>query len=173
MSIVARGLGLPASSLVAGGLGIAEAITTLYGDGWIDQAASDLSGSGTTGAIAREVAPDGFPGGIPSTRLLADAKSRQGFIILGEGAIEQHAPDLSGEGAYRTAKVTGYGVIEQTSGEAFGDGRIKRAVLVAMAGDIEVGGGCCESTNAEFVDVELEAFALAAAVGVNEWLRAA
>ena len=159
MSIVTRGLGLPASSLVAGGLGISEAITALYGDGSAEQLGGLSFGQGSTFAKSNQYVGGqvgGRHGNVPPPAFLADIFRRQ----KEEEALALRA--LSGDGES-----------EQSSGVSFGTGRIKRAVLVASCGVAESCAGSAGESAGEFVDVELSKFALAAAVGVHEWLEAA
>lgn len=159
MSIVARGLGLPASSLVAGGLGIAEAITALSGDGEAEQSCGLSFGQGATFAKSGQYVGGqvgGKHGKVPPPAFLADIFRRQ------KEEEEAALRALSGDGE-----------AEQPAGVSFGTGRIKRAVLVASCGVAESCAGSAGESAGEFVDVELAKFVLAAAVGVNEWLEAA
>lgn len=159
MSIVARGLGLPASSLVAGGLGIAEAITALYGDGSAEQSCGLSFGQGATFAKGGQYVGGqvgGKHGNVPPPAFLADIFRRQ-----------------KEEEALALRILSGDGEAEQSGSVSFGTGRIKRAVLVASCGVAESCAGSAGESSGKFVDVELEQFAMAVAVGVNEWLEAA
>ena len=159
MSIVARGLGLPASSLVAGGLGISEAITALYGDGTAEQLAGESLGQGSSFPrnaqyVGGQVG--GRHGEVPPPAFLADLYRRQ------QEELEAARRILSGDGT-----------AEQLAGVAFGTGRVKRAVLVASCGIAESSAGSAGESAGKFIDVELEQFALVAAIAAREWREAA
>lgn len=108
----------------------------ITGTGQAHQAASTASGTGHVpgGAVVR-VAPDAYPGGVPSAKFARDAAERNGFILQGAGQADQ------------------------PSGTAHGVARIKLVALVATGASVAHGAG--ETTAmAEFRDVELEMIAM-------------
>ena len=151
--------------------GVPHVIT---GTGAADQIAAQSFGiASIPGAIVARVAPDNHPGGVPSSQFLRDSALRHGFILSGDGSAEQDAATTYGQGVIPKTVSIATGSAHQAPGQTNGSGRIRRAILTATCAMADSSSGFAGQSKAEFIDSELEQFAITAAIAANEWRRTA
>lgn len=134
--------------------------TIITGSGAVEQLAGSLSGTGNIpGGAAAVVAPDRFPGGVPSTKFAKEAGLRNGYVISGVGQVDQPLGDAVGAAQIKLRPLLATATASQYCGNASGTARIKLVSLVAASASVAHGAGEVAAT-AEFRDIELEMIAL-------------
>ena len=140
----------------------APGVVVISGSGAVEQECGESHGvASIPGAALPVVAPDAYPGagGVPSTYLLRESAQRNGFILTGDGQVEQLPSESHGGARIKVLPLVATATASQPCGDASGAARIKLVSLVAMSASAAHGAGQVAAIG-EFRDIELEMVAM-------------